>query len=137
MFKQRLIILFIAAVMTLVGGSSTFAAGTVEKKAGAFSARVENTADASGSSAADGSKYPFALSPGFFIVSNKRSPIFESGKSASPQLEAQAEDGNPSLFLKKYLTRVGSVYANVFNKPLGSDMAAPIFAGGAFEFLVY
>jgi len=137
MFKQRLIILFIAAVMTLVGGSSTFAAGTVEKKEVAFRVRVENIADASGITAQDGSKYPFALSPGFFIVSNKRSPIFESGKSASPQLEAQAEDGNPSLFLKKYLTRVGSVYANVFNKPLGSDIAAPIFAGGAFEFLVY
>src|SRR4029079_10330412 len=89
MFKQRLIILFIAAVTTLVGGSSTFAAGTVENKEVAFKVRRENIADAKGVTAQGGSKYPFALSPGFFIVSNKRSLIFETGKSASPQLEAQ------------------------------------------------
>jgi len=79
MFKQRLIILFIGAVISLVGSNSTFAVGIIEKKEVAFKVRVENIAEASGITAQDGSKYPFALSPGFFIVSNKRSPIFESG----------------------------------------------------------
>jgi len=137
MFNQRFIILFVIAVVTLLGSVSIFANNTEDRKPISFKVRVENIADAAGVAAQDGSKYPFALSPGFFIVSNRSSLVFENGKAASRQLEAQAEDGDPSLFLKKYLSRVGSLYANVFNKPIGSDKAAPIFTGQAFEFTVY
>lgn len=136
MFKQRFIIYLAAAVIALAGVGHVLAGGSGEKKQVTFKVRVENIADVAGIAAQDGSKYPFALSPGFFIVSSKDMQIFENGKTASSQLEAQAEDGNPSLFLKKYLTRVGSLYTGVFNTPLGSDKAAPIFAGGAFEFNV-
>src|SRR5436305_9430808 len=120
MFKHKLIILFVIVVVTLLGSMSMFAKTTEDRKLVSFKVRVENIADATGIMAQDGSRYPFALSPGFFIVSNKSSLIFENGKPAGPQLEAQAEDGNPSLFLKKYLTRIGSLYTGVFNKPLGS-----------------
>lgn len=137
MFKQKIFSLAAVAVLTLVSGIAVFASGATETKYTVFKIRVENIADAAGIPAQDGSRYPFALSPGFYIVSNKGSQIFVAGKKASPQLEAQAEDGNPSLFFKKYLTRVGSLYSGVFNKPLGSEIAAPIFAGGAFEFDVY
>jgi hypothetical protein len=137
MSKQRFIILFVIAALTVLGNTAIFAKKTEDRKLVSFKVRVENIADATGVTGQDGSKYPFALSPGFFIVSNKNSQIFENGRSAGSELEAQAEDGNPSVFLKKYLTRVGSLYAGVFNKPLGSDKAAPIFAGQAFEFTVY
>lgn len=137
MFKQRFIILFAVAAVALTGISQAFAGGSGEKKQIAFKVRVENIADAAGVSAQDGSKYPFALSPGFYIVSEKNMQIFENGKAASAQLEAQAEDGNPSLFFKKYLTRVGSLHTGVFNMPIGADKASPIFSGGAFEFNVY
>ena len=137
MFEQRFIILLIAIAITFAGGSSIFAKKPDERKLLSFKVRVENTAYAAGVTAQDGSKYPFALSPGFFIVSNKDSQIFENGRPASQQLESQAEDGNPSLFLKKYLTRVCSLCTGIFNKPLGSDKPAPIFAGGAYEFTAY
>jgi hypothetical protein len=137
MFKQRFIILFAVAVVALTVISQAFANGSGDKKQTAFKVRVENIADAAGLDAQDGSKYPFALSPGFYIASDKNMLIFENGKPASSQLETQAEDGSPSLFYKKYLTRVGSLYTGVFNTPVGGDKASPIFAGGAFEFIVY
>ena len=49
-------------------------------------------------------------------------------------LEAQAEDGNPELLSKKYLTKVGGINIGVFNKPVGSEMPAPILPGGVYEF---
>jgi hypothetical protein len=136
MSKQRFIILFIAAAVTLLTSGLVFAKGTGDRKQVSFKVRVENIADAAGISAQDGSKYPFALSPGFYLLSNKKNLIFEDGKKASSQLEAQAEDGNPSLFLKKYLTRLGSINTGVFNIPVGGNMPAPIFSGGAFEFQI-
>lgn len=137
MFREKLMVLTAIAAITLSFGTAVFATGKGETKETVFKVRVENIADAAGISAQNGSRYPFALSPGFYIVSDRDSQIFSTGKKASPQLEAQAEDGNPSLFFKKYLTRVGSIFTGVFDKPLGSNAAAPIFSGGAFEFEVY
>jgi hypothetical protein len=137
MFKQKFIIFAAIVLLSFVGSGLAFGGGTREAKKATFKIRVENIADADGVAAQDGSKYPFALSPGFFIVSNKNSQIFETGKKAAKQLEAQAEDGNPEFFLKKYLSRIGSLYTGIFTKPIGKDMASPIFSGGAFEFEVY
>jgi len=136
MFKQKLIIFTVMAIIAIVGSNSVLARGKREPKRSTFKVRVENVADASGLLAQDGTKYPFALSPGFFITSSKTSQLFEGGKKASRQLEAQAEDGDPGLFYKRFLTKVGSLYTGVFNMPVGKDIASPIFSGEAFEFEV-
>ena len=135
MLKQKFI-LGVAILATLVIGtqSDIFANGGKEKKQATFKVRVENISDRAGCPAQDGSKYPFALSPGFYALSSNKTDLFRDGKKASAALEAQAEDGNPSLFAKKFLTVLGGLYIGVFDKPVGSDMASPIFSGGAFEF---
>src|SRR5215468_6629587 len=134
MFKQKLFSLVVLVVSTFSLSAFVLAKESSEKKRVEFKVRVENIADNAGLLAQDGSRYPFALSPGFYIVTNKKNDLFTVGKRAGVELERQAEDGNPELFYKKYLTRVGSIYTGIFNKPVGSEMAAPIFSGGAFEF---
>ena len=135
MFKQKFI-LSVAVIATLLGGTlgSAFAIDHKVKKQTTFKVRVENISDTGGIAAQDGTKYPFALSPGFYTLSDNKMDLFKDGKKASAALEAQAEDGNPELFAKKFLTVLGSINIGVFNMPVGSDKAAPIFSGGAFEF---
>ena len=45
--------------------------------------------------ASNGEKFPFALSPGMFVLSDKKAALFTEGKSARSGLEMQAEDGDP------------------------------------------
>lgn len=137
MFKQKLIVFTAIALVTLVAASSSLASGKEGPKKATFKIRVENIADSAGIPAQDGSKYPFALSPGFFVVSKKDPQIFVDGKKASRQLEAQAEDGNPALSYKSFVKKVGTAYTGLFNLPVGKDMASPIFSGDAFEFEIY
>ena len=113
---------------------STFAIDHTVKKQGTFKVRVENVSVMDGVAAQDGSKYPFALSPGFYTLSDDKMDLFKEGKKASAALEAQAEDGNPELFAKKFLTVLGSLHIGVFNTPVGASKPDPIFSGGAFEF---
>jgi hypothetical protein len=131
MLKQKIIIGF-AAVAVLVCGlqASVFA----KNKTAVFKVRIENVSPADGLAAADGSKYPFALSPGMYVVTNDKMNFFKAGKKASVGLEAQAEDGNPELLSKGLLTAVGSTNTGIFNMPVGADKAAPILPGGAYEF---
>lgn len=114
--------------------TSGFAFGNSGKKQVKFKVRIENISAVEGLPAEDGSKYPFAVSPGLFTVSAKKVNFFKSGKKANPALEAQAEDGNPEMLSKEFLTKVGSANSGVFNVPVGADKPAPIFSGGAFEF---
>jgi hypothetical protein len=104
------------------------------KKEATFKVRIENISDPAGLTAQDGSKYPFALSPGLFLVTDKKMDLFKEGKKADAGLEAQAEDGNPELLAERFLTKLGSTNEGVFNKPVGAAMPSPILPGGAFEF---
>ena len=135
MLKHKFI-LSVAIIATFISGTfgSVFAIDHKVKRQGTFKVRIENISDKDGIVAQDGSKYPFALSPGFYTLSNNKMDLFRDGKKASDALEAQAEDGNPELFEKKFLTVLGGLYIGVFNKPVGADKPAPIFSGGAFEF---
>ena len=135
MSKQKFIA-GVALIAALIVGlqANSFAYDQKGKKEVTFKVRVENIANKDGVTAQDGSKYPFALSPGLFIVTDKKMDLFRTGQKADAALESQAEDGNPGLFYKKFLTKVGSINLGIFNKPIGSDMASPIFTGGAFEF---
>ena len=129
--KQKLVFGFIALVMLVIGmQTSVFA----KKRSATFKVRIENISNANGLATADGSRYPFALSPGMFVVTNDKMNFFKAGKKANDALEAQAEDGNPELLSKNLLTVVGSTFMGIFNMPVGTDKAAPILPGGAYEF---
>jgi len=129
---------FVTAVAVLatlaIGIQTSFAFDHNRKKSASFKVRVENISDKDGLAAQDGSKYPFALPPGIFVVSTAKTELFTDGQKASGALESQAEDGNPELFAKMFPVVAGSLTSGVFNKPVGSDMASPILPGGAFEF---
>src|ERR1041384_3566320 len=103
-----------------------------------FKVRVENISNPQGMTASNGEKFPFALSPGMFVLSEKSASLFTEGKPARKNgLEMQAEDGDPSGL-------VGSLAAmnhssnlhGVFNTPIGAMAAGPIRPGDSFEFTV-
>lgn len=130
--RKAITIAFAAAVAFIGTGTDAFAA-KVRREAN-FTVRIENISNADGYETAGGARYPFALSPGFFILDAKKTALFAAGEKASGALEAQAEDGNPELFSKHWLTRVGGLNIGVFNKPEGSMMPAPILPGQAYQF---
>jgi len=135
MLKQKFIAAAAIAAALVVGmRANTFAFDGKGKKQATFMVRIENISDKDGLVAQDGSKYPFAVSPGMYVVTDNNTGFFKEGKTASAELEAQAEDGNPELLAKKLLTVVGGLYMGIFNTPVGADMPAPILPGGAFEF---
>lgn len=134
MLKQKFIagVAVIAAIV--IGIQTSFALDHNGRKHANFKVRVENISSSDGLTAQDGSKYPFALSPGIFVVAGKMVNFFVDGRKASAALESQAEDGNPELFAKMFPSIADTLTSGVFNKPVGSDMASPILPGGAFEF---
>jgi hypothetical protein len=100
-----------------------------------FVVRVENISNADGQTAADGSRWPFAMSPGMFVLSEKRGLLFTEGKRASKGLEMQAEDGKPDGLVSslEMMHHAGALHG-VFNTPVGTTGPGPIGPGGAFEF---
>lgn len=133
MFKHKFIvaIIFVAA---LVAGlqPKVFASGKKVKTT--FKVRIENISGAQGLVAQNGSKYPFAVSPGVYTVTDQKVEFFTVGKKASAGVEAQAEDGNPGMLYSKFLTKIGSVNLGVFNVPVGAMDKGPLLPGGAYEF---
>jgi len=115
MFKQK-IIASVAVIATLVftTGLTGFAFAKKPKKSAKFTARIENISDKDGLTASDGMKFPFALSPGLYLISNGKTEIFRAGKKAGAELESQAEDGDPSSIAKKFSPKVGSINEGVF-----------------------
>lgn len=100
-----------------------------------FKVRIENISTGEQMNPS-GTKYPFALSPGMYVVSEKEMPLFKVGKKAEMGIEMQAEDGNPMGLIEALSGKVGNARLGFFNKPVGADMPAPILPGGAFEFEV-
>ena len=96
-----------------------------------FTVRIENIATEQ--TATDGSKWPFALSPGLYVLHAREVRLFREGLPAINGLEAQAEDGNPAELLKMLEGRQHQGHG-VFNTPVGADKAGPIVPGGAYEF---
>lgn len=131
MLKQKFIIGF-AVLTALVFGFQTTA--FAKKKTATFKVRIENISNADGLMTTDGAKYPFALSPGMFTVTEGGTSFFKVGKMAKNGLEEQAEDGNPAGLVKFWETKIGSINLGVFNMPVGTDKPAPILPGGAYEF---
>jgi hypothetical protein len=135
MLKQKVLAgISLVAALLLNSPANSFASIAKKKKEATFKVRIENVSDKDGLTAADGSRYPFAISPGVYVISEGKMDIFKEGKKAGPELEAQAEDGDPSLLSKKLAIKVGSINLGIFNTPVGGEMPSPLLPGNAFEF---
>lgn len=134
MFGKKLFLSLAAAAVVLVGSQAATIVSAKAKRTATFKVKIENIGSPDGLEAADGTKYPFALSPGLFVVNHKKQYFFTENKKADTALELQAEDGNPEPLSKKLLTKVGSIYMGVFNTPAGADMPGPLLPGGTYEF---
>ena len=115
-----------------------FTVAVAKRKAGPtrFTVKVENISSAEGMTASNGMKFPFALSPGMFVLSTKKAPLFTEGKMAgSNGLEMQAEDGDPSGLVKSLeAMHHASNLHGVFNTPVGAMGAGPIRPGDSYEY---
>jgi hypothetical protein len=106
------------------------------KGATKFTVHVENISDPAGMTASNGAKFPFALSPGLFVLSGKNGLLFTEGKAARANgLEMQAEDGDPSGLVKSFeAMHHASNLHGVFNTPVGAMGAGPIRPGDSYEY---
>ncbi len=100
-----------------------------------FTVRVENVSNADGQLASNGTKWPFALSPGLWVLHKREVRLFREGVVANGGLEELAETGNPGVLVKNLEGREHSgMQHGVFTTPVGGNGPAPIGPGGAYEF---
>jgi hypothetical protein len=115
-----------------------FTVAVATRKAGPtkFTVKVENISNPEGMTASNGVKFPFALSPGMFVLSTNKAPLFSEGKAAPANgLEMQAEDGDPSGLVKSLeVMHHASNLHGVFNTPVGAMGAGPIRPGNSYEY---
>jgi len=116
----------------------TVATATRNVESTKFTVRVENISNLEGMTASNGQKFPFALSPGMFVLSDKNAALFTERKPARKNgLEMQAEDGDPSgLVASLVAMHHSSNLHGVFNTPVGAMAAGPIRPGDSYEFTV-
>jgi len=102
-----------------------------------FAVRIENITKPDAFTATNGVKWSLAFSPGAAVVHTDKAPIFSSGKKDRGQgLEAQSEEGNPSMLAKSLEGSKGIKSVAVFNTPVGAKGPGPITPGAAYEFAV-
>jgi len=99
-----------------------------------FTIRIENITKPDAFTASNGVKWSLAFSPGTAVVHSENAPIFTSGKKDRGKgLEAQAEDGDPSMLAKSLQGAKGIKSVTVFNTPVGASAPGPITPGAAYE----
>src|ERR1051325_1786571 len=136
--KRREFAIGLALLMACYVTQFTVATATHKAEPTRFTVRVENISSPEGTTASNGQKFPFALSPGMFVLSDKSAPLFTEGKPARKNgLEMQAEDGDPSgLVASRVAMNHSSNLHGVFNLPVGAMTAGPIRPGDSYEFTV-
>ncbi len=135
MLKRKLI-LSLAALALLAVPSF---AQTSKNKEVKFTVRVENISNADGQTASNGTRWPFALSPGLWVTHEREVRLFREGVPANGGLEELAESGNPGEMVKNLEGRghsgsQGEMLHGVFNTPVGASGPGPIGPGGVYEF---
>jgi hypothetical protein len=100
-----------------------------------FTVRIENISSKDGQVASDGTRWPFALSPGLWVALDKEVTLFKDGQAASKGIEMQAEDGNPEGLAHMLEAERHSGHG-IFNTPVGAAAPGPIGPGAAYEFIV-
>jgi hypothetical protein len=127
----------IISVVSLVLMVLAFQSGLRAEHSGAtkFKLRIENISNPDGQTASNGTKWPFALSPGIWVVHGENAPLFTTGKDDRGKgLEAQSEDGNPVVLSDSLKKLPGVKSSGVFNTPVGATAPGPIGPGKAYEF---
>jgi hypothetical protein len=127
-------ILSIAAGLSLSFTSVAFGADMIPTK---FTVRIENITNPDAFTASNGVKWSLGFSPGVAVVHTENAPIFSAGKKDRGKgLEAQSEDGDPSMLAKSLENGKGIKSVAVFNTLVGVSAPGPITPGGAYEFTV-
>ena len=136
--KRKKLAIGLALLSVCYMSQFTVAVATRKVEPTKFTVRVENISNPAGMTASNGEKFPFALSPGMFVLSEKSAALFTEGKPARKNgLEMQAEDGEPSGLVASLLAmHHSSNLHGVFNTPVGAMAAGPIRPGDSFEFTV-
>jgi len=102
-----------------------------------FTFRIENITKPDAFTASNAVTWSLGFSPGVALVHTEKAPIFSAGKKDRGKgLEAQAEDGDPSMLAKSLENGKGIKSVAVFNTPVGGSGPGPITPGGAYEFTV-
>jgi hypothetical protein len=102
-----------------------------------FTVRIENISKPDAFTASNGVKWSLGFSPGIVVVHTDKGPIFTAAKKDRGQgLEAQSEDGDPSMLAKSLEGGKGIKSVAVFNTPLGAKSPGPITPGAAYEFTI-
>src|ERR1044071_4675189 len=136
--KRPAFVISLALLAACYLAQFTVATATRKVESTKFTIRVENISNPAGMTASNGEKFPFALSPGMFVLSEKNAALFTEGKPARKNgLEMQAEDGDPSGLVSSLVTmNHSSNLHGVFNTPVGAMAAGPIRPGDSYEFTV-
>jgi len=136
--KRREFAIALALLTACYLAQFTVATATRKVESTKFTIRVENISNPEGMTASNGQKFPFALSPGMFVLSDKSAALFTEGKPARKNgLEMQAEDGDPSGLVGSLVTmHHSSNLHGVFNTPVAAMAAGPIRPGDSYEFTV-
>src|SRR5215208_2559625 len=101
-------------------------ASAEENIATKFNVRIENITRPDAFTASNNVKWSLAFSPGLAIVHTAKAPIFTSAKKDRCQgLEAQSEDGDPSMLAKSLESGKGIKLVSVFTTPLGASAPGP------------
>jgi len=89
-------VLHIISVVSLVIVVSGFQSGLRAEHSGAtkFKVRIENISNPDEQTASNGTKWPFALSPGVWVLHNRNTPLFTTEKHD----RGEACANNPGLY---------------------------------------
>jgi hypothetical protein len=136
--KRRRLALGLALLTACYLTQFTVAIATRKTGPTKFTIHVENISNPEGMTASNGQKFPFALSPGMFLLSDKNAVLFTEGKPARKNgLEMQAEDGDPAGLVSSLASmHHSSNLHGVFNTPVGAMGPGPIRPGDSYEFTV-
>ena len=135
--KHRRLVINLALLAVVMTAQFAVATTSRARRAPAtkFTVRVENISNLEGYAASNGTRWPFALSPGAFVLNSKKSTLFVEGKPASMGLQSQAEDGDPTGLISSLVKMHHAANLHgVFNTPAGMMGAGPIKPGGSYEF---
>ena len=135
--KDRRLVINLALLAVVMTAQFAVATASRARRATAtrFTVRVENISNPEGYAASNGERWPFALSPGMFVLNSKQSTLFIEGKPASMGLQSQAEDGDPTGLINSLVNMHHAANLHgVFNTPIGMMAAGPIRPGGSYEF---
>lgn len=100
-----------------------------------FMVRIENVSTGSTLMLSNGETAPAPHSPGVWTVTHLLNPLFKVGRlDMGLGLEAQAEDGNPTMLAMSMEENPQVISSGVFNTPVGDVNPGPATPGKAYEF---